>query len=422
MYSRIKSVIMTHTFRQSVITVVSTFGTAGLGAVFYLLLARTIGSHEFGLFSVAVSILTLLVSFADVGMGQGLVKFVAENNRNNAYWPFAKIAIQTKIAIGAFFCVILWIFSHPIGNLVLHQPEVAPLLPIVGFGIFAILLFGLATYIFQGQQKFILWGGTQFGANFFRLILFGLLLSVVKIDSYLGLILFASAPLFGFLISIIWLPLINIIKAKITREQIQKFWHFNKWTAAFTITGSLSGRIDTLLTARFLTLSDTGVYSLAVTMVAFLPQFASALGAVTAPKFASFTNSTYSSRYLLKAGLFSLGTSLIVALIMIPTALIVLWLTGRDFSAAFAPFLILLASLTLFTSLNPLRDSILYFYHLPQFFFWANLTQAAIVITMGSLLIPRFGIIGTAAAVLISHIFFAAASLWQYENCRTHHS
>ena len=113
---------MTHTFRQSVITVVSTFGTAGLGAVFYLLLARTIGSHEFGLFSVAVSILTLLVSFADVGMGQGLVKFVAENNRNNAYWPFAKIAIQTKIAIGAFFCVILWIFSHPIGNLVLHQP------------------------------------------------------------------------------------------------------------------------------------------------------------------------------------------------------------------------------------------------------------------------------------------------------------
>ena len=42
---------------------------------------------------------------------------------------------------------------------------------------------------FQGQQKFILWGGTQFGANFFRLILFGLLLSVVKIDLYLGLIL-----------------------------------------------------------------------------------------------------------------------------------------------------------------------------------------------------------------------------------------
>ena len=158
MYSRIKSVVTTHTFRQSVITVVSTFGTAGLGAVFYLILARAIGTHEFGLFSVAVSILTLLVSFADVGMGQGLVKFVAENSRNNAYFPYAKIAIQTKLAIGIFFCIILWVFSQPIGNFVLHQPEVTPLLPIVGFGIFAILLFGLATYIFQGQQKFILWG------------------------------------------------------------------------------------------------------------------------------------------------------------------------------------------------------------------------------------------------------------------------
>lgn len=420
MYFRIKKVITTHTFRQSVITVVSTFGTAGLGAVFYLLLARTIGTHEFGLFSVAVSILTLLVSFADVGMGQGLVKFVAENSRNNAYWPFAKIAIQTKIAIGIFFCIILWVFSRPIGSLILHQPEVTPLLPIVGFGIFAILLFGLATYIFQGQQKFILWGGTQFGANFFRLILFGFLILVMKIDSYWGLILFASAPLFGFLISIIWLPMINIIKAKVTKEQFEKFWHFNKWTAAFTITGSLSSRIDTLLTARFLTLSDTGVYSLAVTMVAFLPQFASALGAVTAPKFASFTDSTHSSRYLLKAGLFSLGTSLMVALVMIPTALVVLWFTGRDFSAAFAPFLILLASLTLFTALNPLRDSILYFYKQPQFFFWVNLIQAAVLVVSSFLLTPKFGVVGTAIAVLISHIVFAVINIWKYENCRAH--
>ncbi|KKQ91499.1 MAG: hypothetical protein UT17_C0007G0025 [Candidatus Woesebacteria bacterium GW2011_GWB1_39_10] len=418
MRSRIQKILATNTFRQSVITVVSTFGTAGLGAVFYLLLARTIGTREFGLFSVSVSILTLAVSFADVGMGQGLVKFVAENSRNNAYWPFAKIAIQTKLVIGLFICLALWIFARPIASVVLHQPEITYLLPAVGLGILSILLFSLSVYTFQGLQKFYVWGGIQVGANLFRLILFALLFLVLKINSFWGLILFAAAPLSGFILSLIWLPVIKILKSKVTKEQIHNFWNFNKWTAAFGIAGSLSSRIDVLLTARFLTLSDTGIYALAGTMVAFLPQFSSALGAVTAPKFASFTDSTHSGRYLFKAGLFSLGTSLMVAIVMIPTALVVLWFTGKDFSTAFTPFLILLASLTLFTSLNPLRDSILYFYKQPQFFFWVNLIQAGVLVVSSFILIPKFGVTGTALAVLISHIVYAVINVWKYEDCR----
>ena len=96
---------------------------------------------------------------------------------------------------------------------------------------------------------------------------------------------------------------------------------------------------------------------------------------------------------------------------MIPAAMFVIWFTGRDFSASLAPFLILLLSLAIFTSLNPVRDSILYFYHRPQFFFWANLVQAAIIIAAGFLLIPRLGIIGTSLAVLISHVFFCCRQL-----------
>ena len=107
---------------------------------------------------------------------------------------------------------------------------------------------------------------------------------------------------------------------------------------------------------------------------------------------------------------------------MIPTALLVLWFTGKNFSGALNPFLILLIALTIFTSLNPIRDSILYFYKRPQFFFWANLAQAAIIIAAGFLLIPRFGVIGTSLAVLASHVFFAVASFVEYENCRTHAS
>ncbi len=422
MYSRIKNVIATNTFRQSIITVISTFATAGLGAVFYLLLARIIGAHEYGLFSVVVSILTIVVTFTDVGMGQGLVKFVAENSGSDKYQPYVKIALFTKIIIGLVVCLALWLFAKPLAVSLLHQPEVTKLLPIAGWGILSIMLFSLSIYVFQGLQKFTLWGGLQVGANFFRLLLLGFLLLVaVKIDSVWMLVLFIAAPLSGFLLSWFWLP-VSIFKAKITLVHWHNFWNFNKWTAALGITATLASRLDTLLTARFLSLSQTGVYAMAITMVAFLPQLSSAIGAVTAPKFASFSDSDHSRRYLLKATLFSFGTSLAVALAMIPAALLVIRFTGRDFSASFTPFLILLLSLAIFTSLNPVRDSILYFYKRPQFFFWANLVQAVIIIGTGFFLIPRFGIIGTALTVLISHIFFAVASILEYENCRAHAS
>ncbi|HCH59306.1 MAG: hypothetical protein UX80_C0002G0063 [Candidatus Amesbacteria bacterium GW2011_GWA2_47_11b] len=417
----INQALQTSTFRQSVVTVFSTFATAGLGAVFYLFLARLVGAHEYGLFSVVISFLTIVATIADLGMNQGLIRFVAENSQSNQYQPYAKIALLSKLLISSIILVGFVFLAQPITGYLLHQQEVYPLLPLAGLGAVFILLFSFSTSVLQGLQKFVLWGGLQVAANFFRLVLFGTLFLILKINAYWGLILFGSAPFLGFVVSWFWLPL-SIFQSKFTPRQFCNFWNFNKWTAAFVTTSVLASRLDILLSARFLSLSETGVYSLATTMVAFLPQLSGAIGAVTAPKFASFSDSSHSQKYLAKAALFSFGTSLAVALAMIPAALVVVWFIGRDFSASFTPFLILLASLAIFTSLNPVRDSIMYFYKRPQFFFWANLAQAAIIVAVGLLLIPRFGVVGTALAVLISHIFFAVASFMEYENCRAHHS
>jgi len=414
MYERIKKVMVTHTFRQSVVTVISTFGSAGLGAVFYLLIARLIGSHEYGLFSISLTIASIAVTFADVGMSQGLVKFVARNASGNGYFPYAKLALVTKLGIGGLIGLGLWLLARPISELVLHQPEVGRLLPIVGITILGLLLFGFTVSVFQGLQRFWLWGGLQIAGNLVRLGLFGILFFTTRVDSLLAILLFASAPIAGFSLTWIWLPL-SILKSKITSKHFYEFWSFNKWTAAFTITSTLASRLDTLLSARYLSLSDTGVYALATTMVAFLPQLSSAIGAVTAPKFASFNDNSTSQKYLGKAALFSLATSMAVALVMIPTALVVIRFTGRDFSASFTPFLILLLSLAIFTSLNPIRDSILYFYQKPQFFFWGNLTQAIVLVIAGLVLIPLYGVTGTALSALISHIYFGAICIWQYK-------
>lgn len=415
MLKKISEILKTQTFRQSIITVVATFATAGLGAVFYLLLARIIGSRDYGLFSISTSILTLIVGVADLGMAQGLVKFVAENSKTPLYMSYVKIALKAKLIIGLAVWAGLWLFANPLSHLLGH-PEVAPLLPIVGFGILAIILFSLSVYVFQGLQKFILWGGLQVGANLFRLIFFAGLFFIVRLNSFWGIALFVSAPLFGFLISWVWLSK-KIFSAHITNEQQSRFWNFNKWTSAFTIVSVLTSRIDILLTARFLSLSETGVYSLATIMVAFLPQLSSAFGAVTAPKMASFNDSQHSQNYVAKAAMFSLGISLLVGVFMIPAALFVIWFTGKDFSSALIPFLILLVALLIFNSLNPIRDSLLYYYKLPRFFFWSGLIQAFVLIFSSVILIPLWGVNGSALSVLIGQIILAIVCMWKYEKC-----
>ena len=92
----------------------------------------------------------------------------------------------------------------------------------------------------------------------------------------------------------------------------------------------------------------------------------------------------------------------------------VVWFTGRGYSASLPPFFILLIALVLFTSLNPLRDSVFYFHARPDLFFWISLAQSAVVITVGAWLIPALGVIGSALTVLISIIFLSLAMLYFY--------
>lgn len=410
---RLLQIASTHTFRQSAITIVSTFAMAFLGAVFYLLVARLVGTREYGLFSVCLTIATILITVSDVGMGQGIVRFVAEHSQNDKYFPYANLALRIKVVIGTTLGLLLWIFSKPVAELILHQPDVARFLPLVGLATIGVLLFGYSIAIFQGLQKFFLWGALQVGANLSRLILMGGLLIFIKLNTFWALLLFAFAPLFGFLVSWFWLPL-KIFVSKISSTHIREFWSFNKWTAAFTIASSIVSRLDIILTTRFSNLSQVGIYGLATTMASFLPQLSGAIGAVTAPKFASFSDINHSRQYLKKAVMFSLGISLVVALTMIPTAMVVIWFTGKDFSNALFPFLILLLSLTIFTSLSPVRDSILYYHHRPQFFFWANLAQAIVLIVVSYLLIPSFGVIGTAWAVFLGQLFLGVLCIYYY--------
>lgn len=419
MREQFRQILNTHTFRQSAVTSASTFLSAALGAVFYLALARFLGASNYGLFSLSLSTLVLIVTVADVGMGQALVRFVGQNRKNDAYLPYASLALRTRLITGGVCWLVLWLFAKPIAIMLFRQPGLQPLLPTVGFGVFSYLLISFSVSTSQALQKFFVWGGLQVGPNLFRLLLLGLLFLTNFVNPLTSLVIFSIASTVGFVASWFWLDR-RIITTPVSLAHFNKFWNFSKWTAAFMILSSIVSRLDLLLSGRYLDLSSVGTYSLAVTMVSFLPQISSSIGAVTSAKFAGFRYQPQAATYLKKATLFTSGVGLAVALAMIPVAILVIGFAGTGFTTAFTPFLVLLLSLMVFMAGNPLRDYLLYFLHRPRFFFWANLAQGVTLVILIRLLTPLLGIAGTALSVLGSHIVLVLLCL--NENRRPLHS
>ena len=71
MLSKLKLLTTTATFRESLVTVGSTVTSGILGALFYFLLARILGSRDYGAFAAVAALVTMLSSIFDLGTNQG---------------------------------------------------------------------------------------------------------------------------------------------------------------------------------------------------------------------------------------------------------------------------------------------------------------------------------------------------------------
>jgi len=409
-----KHLFATAPLRQSLVTSVSTVINGGLGAVFYLLLARFIGAGEYGAFSAIAALVTMLSSVFDLGTSQGLVKFSGVfRNVPRQIDGILTLAFLVKLLMGTTAVILFMIFAPFFSEFIFRQPQLVPFMRLAGIGILASMLFSFVYSLAQARQKFYLWGGLFVGTNALRLLLIIILLALSRLTGYSSIVVHFTLPLLGFLIGW-WFLRPRISTVDVTPGLIRQFFSFNKWITATVIVSAIGARIDTLLTARFLDLNSVGVYALATQMIVILPQLTTAFGAVTVPRFSSFTSSSDAGRYLKKVLLMSNVMAISASLLIIPVAWLVLQFAGKTYSGAWTPFLILLAGLALFFGLSPLRDCIQYFFGKPQYFFWQGAGAIILTVILSLMLIPPLGITGSALVVLFVHIAMAIVSISYY--------
>jgi O-antigen/teichoic acid export membrane protein len=402
MFGKIKRYLQTATARQSAVTSFSTITNAVLGAVFYFLLARLLGAFDYGIFSLGISLITTLSGVFDLGSDQSLIMFLPKFKKPDFY-PYLKLALIIKLLFGTLILLTLVIFSHNISSGIFHQPSLQKLMPLIGLGVITQLLFSFSTSVAQSFQRYYLWGALFIGTNLTRLILLISLYYANNLNVTLVIIIYILLPLLGF-VALLSIIKIDFIKAKISGLVIKQFFSFNKWITGFVILSAANSRLDVFFVARYISLSAVGIYSLCLQIVSVLPQLTSALGAVTSPKFSSFTTIGQNIEYVKKTSLLSSLFALCSALILIPLSIILFNFSGASYLSGFTPFMVLLVSSVIFLITTPIRDSLLYFFGKPMLFFFAGVFQIILYLSLSPFLMLKFSIIGASFIVLINII------------------
>ncbi len=412
--NKIFDILRTKTIRHSAINFSGTLINGFLGVFFYIVMARFLGPEKYGVFSIAILSLTLISDIGNVGVDTGIIRFVGEYATKDfkKALSFLKLAFETKVVISLLIITLGWFLVPFITLTVFKKPELILPLRIALFGCSSILLFSFIINGFTAFQNYLVSNLLSIGSNAFRLGLIFIFFVVGLLSVNSSLIIYSVSPFVGFLVGILLIP--NFFGAKPEGNIKTIFLDYNKWVALFAAIAALSSRLDSFISARFLTLNEVGIYSVAVSLSGIVPQIVYALGTVVAPKLASFDTKAKLINYFKKLQLFVFGLCIAGLILGIPLAYFVIpHFYGIGYIQSIKPFIILLIAQAIFLFSVPIHMTIIYYFSYPKLFAIVETFHTIFIFIASWLLVGKFGYMGAAYAVLFGNIFnFVVPAIW----------
>jgi len=238
------------------------------GFIFSILVARVLFPEEFGLYTLALSIILIFSSFSDFGIGTSITKYLSESifqknktkSKNEARSIFFFL-IKIKFLLSFLTSIVLFLFSYQI-SIFLGISEINILLKIGGLYLFVNSLFTIIHPIFLSIQKIkyslIIEAVLQIMKILIVLILLYFYQNVFFV--FLSLILSTTLVLFLFLVILIKKYSFLIIgkRAQINKIRILKFSMF---LGLSSISTAILTNIDKVILGYYLSTEFLGYYS-----------------------------------------------------------------------------------------------------------------------------------------------------------------
>lgn len=387
--------------------------------IYKVIIARTFGPEPFGLFSLAIIISGLFITFALFGLSDGLVRFIPYYRGKKSYEKIKhiiKISLAFTLATSVISAILLYIFSDTIALAIFHNSELSIYLKIISFvGPFAAIS-GIFLPVLRGFERVktytLLINVLQNGSKLLLVVLFIYLgfgansLTLSYLFSFIFLALFSYLLGRKILKTIkIDNPLSSTEKKRVASELISYSWPLVFVGLLYT----LFYWTDSLVLGYFQEAVYVGIYNAAITLVTlfsiapdlfmqlFLPMVTAKYSENKKVLIKDLTKQVSKWIYMINLPLF-------MVIIAFP-GVIINFFFGPEFLAAEIPLRIL-AFGALFSGFLSLLFGLISMRGESKTILNGYLVFAAINLILDISLVKAFGMVGAAIATSIVWILF----------------
>ena len=392
------------TARNSAIVFAGHLLTAGLGFIAVLVVSRTLGPANFGLFSAAQAVILVVSGVADLGLSVTMVRFVARDLPVDE--QRAHLTLQTATGVRLVIALLIVLLSWPLAQATVRwglggqgSPAFACLALI---GAAATLTLNFQVAIFQAYQRFLRLSAWTVGMNVLKLALVAGLWWLGWLRAGSALVAYVLATAVAVLVAWIFLPRRFLRQPAAIGERraaLSSLFGFSKWVTVGYVAGMFMSRVDIFLLAHFRGSEEVGLYSAAFQLAMIFPLLAGVLFTVLLPHVSQMQGKAQLQPFLRR----TLAVSGIGLLLALPAVLFAGPLVHLLFSARYAAsvgiFQVLCLNFVLALVTQPL-STVLYATDRPDAMAAVASLQLALAVAGNWLLVPRYGGLGAAWATV----------------------
>ncbi|MGH9512481.1 MAG: flippase [Terriglobales bacterium] len=413
---------MGHISRHAFVFFLGTIFTAVAGYLFKVYLARVLGAEALGVYALGMTIVGLLGVFNALGLPQAAVRFVAAYGAQGKVELLKKflgrsialLLISNLLLAGVFLLIGPWIAVH-----FYHTPVLSRYLLLFAM---IMVLGALTTFLAQvlaGYKDVML-----------RTLITNFIGTPLVIALSVGLIAFGLG-LRGYILAqvlsaVAVLALLTVAVLRLTPHGpaffLTMFSPLEKEVVSFSalafgvsMLGFLMAQSDKVLIGVYLNARDVGIYAVAMALVSFVPIILQSVNQIFSPIIADlYARSELATlaRIFQSLAKWSLGLTLPLAAVLIIFARPLMRIFGHDFEIGW-PILIIG---TIGQLVNCGVGSVGYLLQMSNYqreLVRVQAVMAFVIVALGFLLIPRWGIVGAATAAAIVNLTSNLWYLWE---------
>jgi O-antigen/teichoic acid export membrane protein len=373
------------------------------------LLARLLGVEQYGMYVLAISFSTIIASLSMLGLDSTMVRYIAIQVRNkdeDAIWGTIQIGAGFSLLVSVLMSIGLYLLAGPISVYMFDAPELASFLQLFCFFIPFSTLSGVLVDVARGFKRM---DYSALGENFIlfvaRLILLGVL-ALVNLNAFTAIIAFGLSDV---VVTFCLVYLLNkefsfrrsLRRARYDYRDILTF-AFPFWFA--TILRKFRGNFQTLLLGSLSSIAGAGIFSIVdkVTLIGHLVY--SSIIASVKPILAELQDQ---GNWKQMGDLYTTTTrwgficNLPIFLIMLLYPEPILAIFGASFVDG-ALALTVIAFGELVNAATGICGSIIDMTGQNKLKFINSLISTVIIVGGNVLLIPRWGVLGTAVATFVA--------------------